>query len=157
MEKKISLLPTCRIQKTFQGKHPLNRDFQFFYSIVGRKKYLTKKDKFLTIKRVAYESLDFGGLTTSSRWTSASGNIIQENGNTKIDLLIQPQAFVRKIFNTVLIVLFLFVLLAAISVKPMGTVMLTLLLLFLLLPWYLMLRSGIQEFKEELEKDIEKF
>ena len=157
MEKQISILPKFRIQKTFKGNHPLNKDFQAFYSIVGRKKYLSQKDKLLTIKRVPYESLDLGGISNSSRWTFATGKIIQNNGSTSIDLMIQPQGFIRKIFYTTLLILLFFVVLTVLTAKPAGAIMLIALLLFLVAPWYLLLKSGMRDFKEELEKDIERF
>jgi len=157
MEKSLSLLPTFRIQKTFNKNHPLSENFKSFYSFVGRKKYLIKKEENLTIKRVPYESLDLGGLSTSSRWVFASGEIKQKNGTSSIDLVIQPQEFIRKTFNIILGIIIFFVILTALTAKPMGAFMLFLLLLFLTMPWYLMLKSGIKEFKEELEKDIELF
>jgi len=157
MEKSLSLLPTYRIQKTFKNNHPLNKNFKSFYSIVGRKKYLSKKDGNLTIKRVPYESLDLGGLSTSSRWTFATGAIQQNNGKTSVDLIIQPQQFISKTFYGFLFILLFFVVLIALTAKLAGAIMFFVLVIFLMMPWYLMLKSGIKEFKEELEKDIDLF
>ena len=158
MEKSLSLLPTYRIQKTFKANHRLSKNLEAFYSVVGRKKYLSQNvGGNLTIKRVPNESLDFGGLSTASRWTIATGKLLKENGSTSVDLIIKPGKSITGIFNTSVFILLIFVGLAAITIKPAGAIMLFLLLLFLSMPWYLMLKNGLKEFKEELEKDIERF
>lgn len=74
-----------------------------------------------------------------------------------MDLVIQPQKFIQNIFNGFLIILSFFVVLTFIYGRPAGAIMLLVLFLFLVSPWYMMLKSGIREFKEELESDIEKF
>ena len=157
MAKSLSVLPTYRIQKTFGKNHRLNKKFEAFYSTVGRRKYLIRNDGTLTIKRVPSESLDFGGLSNSKRWTFASGKIVQKANETSVDLIVRPQQFISNLFNIAFLILLFFVVLTALTAKPAGAIMLFVLLLFLGMPWYLMLKSGLREFKEELEKDMDSF